>query len=506
VSRHGFFLYPPALAALLIGGLLSFGASTQVDKWENSRLDAQFKRLAEDRIVIIQNSIDFNLSVLHPVKSFYDSTDRVERSEFRQFVGYLLERYPTVHAFEWIPRVTKEGVPALEQEAAESGQVGFHVHEGSNRQPQDRLEYYPVDYVEPHDRNSSILGLDHASDPEKLKAMKKSRDLKTLNATRPLKLSRFAEDLKTPYGVLAFLPVYQKGEQVPSLEERRKHLIGYVSAVYHVGDMLRSAMTTETNAPAMNLFFYADTPEDDNTLIYAHGNQIDVSQKPAPGVLAHNASLTVGGHIWHVICNSTPEFRKARQRREAQLVFVAGLALSLLFAFYLYSFQRRKIQRAFAELSITDDLTGLHNRRGFMILAEQHRKLAIRHHKGFYFLYADLDGLKNINDTYGHAEGDIAIREAADVLRDSFRESDLAARIGGDEFAVLAFETGPEMNGVLLTHLERKFSDHRLAHPHAYRFSASVGSSYFDPEKPVSVDELMRRADRDLYEKKRSRK
>ena len=502
--RVSVFLYPPAVAAFVIGALLSVIVAQQAQKWEKQRLNAQFQRLAEDRISILQNFVDFNLSVLHPVKSYYDSSEHIERREFTQFVGYLLERYPTIHAFEWVPRVGKHEIGMFAEAAAASGHPEFRITEAAGATA-DRIEYYPAYFVVPFEKNRSVFGFNHASDAEKAKAMQKSRDLRTLVSTHPMRLSRFAGDKDDPYGVVSFLPVYRKEEQIPSAEERRKHLIGFVASVFHVGEMLDAAQQRQTHS-TMNLYFYADTPEEDNALVYAYGKTAapGLMPKPDDGALEYGGSLDVGGHIWHVVCRSTPDFTRTRQRWESRLVLLAGLLLTLLFAYYLYSFERGKIQQAFAEMSITDELTGLYNRRGFLILAEQQRKLALRHRKGFHLLYADLDGLKKINDTYGHAEGDDAIREAAAVLREAFRESDLVARIGGDEYAVLAFDTGQQMNGVLHAHLERKIAERRVDRPHGYQFSLSIGSAYFDPENPASVEDLMKEADRNLYEKKRS--
>ena len=106
-----------------------------------------------------------------------------------------------------------------------------------------------------------------------------------------------------------------------------------------------------------------------------------------------------------------------------------------------YDIQDRKtIEKTLEIMSTTDELTGLLNRRGFFTLAKQQVKLANRNGKKLLLFYMDLDGLKKINDTIGHSEGDLALVEAATVLKEIFRESDIIGRLGGDEFAVLLFE------------------------------------------------------------------
>ena len=106
--------------------------------------------------------------------------------------------------------------------------------------------------------------------------------------------------------------------------------------------------------------------------------------------------------------------------------------------------ERKEQEQALRSLTIIDDLTKLYNRRGFLTLAERHLKLAVRKKTGVFLLFADLDGLKVINDTFGHLEGDRALVDAADILRASFRSADIIARLGGDEFTVFPIEAAAE--------------------------------------------------------------
>jgi diguanylate cyclase (GGDEF)-like protein len=153
-------------------------------------------------------------------------------------------------------------------------------------------------------------------------------------------------------------------------------------------------------------------------------------------------------------------------------------------------------------LSISDDLTGLYNRRGFYVLAEQQIKIARRTGRAMLLASADLDGLKSINDGFGHHEGDRALVDAAQILRDSFRESDIIGRIGGDEFVVLMTEK-PEINArVLFDRLARNLEAHNRKVTRPYPFSISLGIASFDPKQPVSLNDLLVQADRSMYEAK----
>ncbi len=154
------------------------------------------------------------------------------------------------------------------------------------------------------------------------------------------------------------------------------------------------------------------------------------------------------------------------------------------------------------ELSWRDELTGLYNRRGLGFLAEQQLKLSRRTMKGAWFVFVDLDGLKRINDTYGHGEGDKALIAAAKILQESFRTSDVIARIGGDEFAVLAIEASADSAEILIHRLKEKLRVSKGRDHRRFGLSLSFGASYFDPAHPCSLKKLMIGADRAMYRSK----
>jgi diguanylate cyclase (GGDEF)-like protein len=167
--------------------------------------------------------------------------------------------------------------------------------------------------------------------------------------------------------------------------------------------------------------------------------------------------------------------------------------------------QREKAEEELVVLAITDQLTGLHNRRGFLTLAEQQLRLSDRTKDKMLLFSGDMDGLKWINDTLGHKEGDNALIEMATVLKETFRSSDVIARMGGDEFAVLAIDT-TEVNSEIFTGRLQSLIDARNNQKNRnYRLSISVGCSFYDPENPCSIDELMVQADQLMYEVKRNK-
>jgi diguanylate cyclase (GGDEF)-like protein len=156
-------------------------------------------------------------------------------------------------------------------------------------------------------------------------------------------------------------------------------------------------------------------------------------------------------------------------------------------------------------LSLTDELTGLYNRRRFFILTEQYFKVAIRKKKRWMLLYIDMDNLKWINDHCGHNEGDQALIGLGGILKKTFRESDIIARMGGDEFAVL-LESADGSDGMLMTRLYENIRDYNAKVSQDYVLSISVGAAQFDPEYPISIDKLLSKADALMYAQKRGAK
>lgn len=172
-----------------------------------------------------------------------------------------------------------------------------------------------------------------------------------------------------------------------------------------------------------------------------------------------------------------------------------------------YAIARQQIWAELRNLATIDELTGLYNRRGFMSLAKQLLKLAQRTEKGAFLLFADLDGMKQINDSFGHQEGDRALIKTAEILRGTFRSADVMARLGGDEFAVLAIAHSDETPKIMTARLQQRLRDYNGAkEDRGYTLSLSVGVTHFNGRAGLSLEEMMAQADEALYEHKRSRR
>jgi diguanylate cyclase (GGDEF)-like protein/PAS domain S-box-containing protein len=197
--------------------------------------------------------------------------------------------------------------------------------------------------------------------------------------------------------------------------------------------------------------------------------------------------LTKSGSSKHILINATLDTD-----------IISGMALDIT--------KRKELEDKLQAVAITDDLTGLFNRRGFITLAGQQCKLADRSKSDICLLYLDLNGLKTINDELGHKAGDKALIDTANILKNTFREADIIGRIGGDEFAVLLSDSSiPGTENIIVSHLESNINKFNKRKNQKYKLSVSAGVAHFEPGNKCTIDNLLTRADKLMYEDKNRR-
>jgi len=194
------------------------------------------------------------------------------------------------------------------------------------------------------------------------------------------------------------------------------------------------------------------------------------------------------------------------EEQERRIYTIFAKRLEEIFSMVEAITERNRLESSLRKMALTDDLTKLYNRRGFFLLGEQYLELSRRLRRKSFLLYIDIDNMKWINDNLGHSEGDRALIEVASILRKTSRKSDVLARIGGDEFALLGLETGSNSYTALIERIREKIEYRNRRRSLPYRLSLSIGIAICDPNNPSSLKTLLEEADKSMYEEKRRKK
>jgi diguanylate cyclase (GGDEF)-like protein len=224
---------------------------------------------------------------------------------------------------------------------------------------------------------------------------------------------------------------------------------------------------------------------DDDPLIKSLEHSLD--EEDEHGKLDHLISQLA-------LCAPAPSASFDELQRFRKILLEAARAISM----------RSRFLDRLRSFALTDDLTGLYNRRGFLILGLQNLKLASRTGYSLLLFFADIDQFKRVNDSLGQLEGDAFLICCAEVLKSTFRDSDIIARIGGDEFVILAQERAENSSEAIFHRLESALQLLNEKVDSSHNLSLSVGVARFDPQNPVSLGELLSLADREMFERKRA--
>ena len=282
-----------------------------------------------------------------------------------------------------------------------------------------------------------------------------------------------------------------------------------LSGFVYVTDQQGKLVAHPRYSPQGEIVDFSKDPSVERALRGMQGVAID--KYPLENEERISAYTLIPKHGWAIVVTQPSEVAFIERNAALRsLLFIYGIFLlltAILASAVVHSMMvRRRSEEMIRNLSLTDDLTGLYNRRGFLTLADEQLKLARRTKTPLTLFFGDLDGLKEINDQFGHKEGDIALIDIANILRDIFREGDIIARFAGDEFAVLVVSDTKVDNAFFVKRIEEYLLRFNLEGGRRYALSLSVGHSQFDPLKNPSVDQLMTLADEKLYELKRTRR
>ena len=168
--------------------------------------------------------------------------------------------------------------------------------------------------------------------------------------------------------------------------------------------------------------------------------------------------------------------------------------------------ERKHADELLQYISAKDELTGLYNLHTFMSMTEQQIKSAHREKKDMLIIYAGVDGMEAVNEDNGQEAGDRLLVDVADILRKTFREADIFARTGGDEFVISTLVSSPKGKDLIMERLNKNIEEFNAGQGSIAQLSMSFGTSIYNPEQPSSIDDVLSMADDDMHEHKKSKK
>ena len=503
----------PALAAAAVGLVLSIVATSAIVQRENQLTAVEFEGVAKNQGIILQNGINEYVGRLVTLRTLFESAnDEITRSEFEVFANRLFEEHHGILRVGWAPRVRSKERIEYESSAIRDGIAGYRFQsvapDGARVPAPESSEYFPIFYSS-GPKTSAIYGIDLTLQASRRAALERARDNDVTSVLPNVALlSNF--DMN---GVFVAVPVYVKGTSRNSVADRRRNINGFVVGIFELRRLLEAILSTTPASSGVNLAIYA--PEVNADMLTARQPLFRLSstsliEQPVDGRAAEphwSGSLKIGDATWKTLSTPAAGGRLANHYDRALIVLACMLVVTIIAVIYLFSVSRhsRRLERAnqrVSALAQTDMLTGLANRRAFFDGLGDALADARGGGKAFSIFYFDLDHFKDVNDTLGHAVGDELLRQVADRLRATVRRTDLVARFGGDEFAVLEREVFEAQPADALADKIRT----ALAAPYEIKgtvvqVTASIGIARYAPDL-ASADALIVQADIALYQAK----
>lgn len=448
----------------------------------------------------MQQRVTIYEQTLRATVAMFSVAGTVTREDFRTFVHELQleENYPGIQGIAFSALVPADDKARHIAEVRSQGFPRYTIW------PEGKRDVYSsIVYIEPFtERNQRAFGYDMLTEPNRRAAMELARDTGETAVTGKVTLVQEGDTDVQP-GFLMYAPVYRRGTSPDTDAQRRAALAGWVYAPFRMNDFMRGLVGEYEDE--LDIEVYASVERSEATKLF-DSSMLTSPQGSHPDLTAVER-IRVADKVWTLAVTAPPTFEHARRSDRPLLVLQAGISISLMVALLIWLFlddRARALQAAHQamQLALYDALTGLPNRK---LLDERLRQAianARRHHIRLALLFIDLDKFKPVNDNFGHAYGDLLLKEVAKRLQNCMRESDTASRLGGDEFVALLAEIEDEQAAVLVANkiLGLLTEPYDIA-GHSFDISASIGIAIF-PWHGLDGKSLMKQADAAMYDAK----
>jgi diguanylate cyclase (GGDEF)-like protein len=496
----------PTLCAALFGLVISVCVWFSVSATDERLALQEFNENATNNERTLESGLDRYFHNLVALGALFDATKHdVTREEFVTFSRTLLKGQTAILGLTWIPRVTRDERAAHEMAARRDGIIDYHIRnagaDGNLSVAPQQDEYFPIYYSSKETPDSKLYGynlLDNNGPRQQM--LDTARDENRIVASRTLLVRSGAGDRR---GFLVVLPIYRYGQPFDSLEDRRRNLEGFVLGIFQTGVMVDTILANVM--PPLEIFLFEPDAVSSALPIYVHSSGLRTAQT-MPVSLGEliaaphwSGDLTANGGHWKLIV-PRPQRSIVGSHDRAWLIF--GCCLLVTGLLVAYTWKSVRYAHRLNELARTDSLTALANRRVF----EERLAIAFaasrRNGNLFAVHFIDLDGFKDVNDTLGHATGDLLLRAVVARLKKLVRQTDVLARFGGDEFAVLQADANDSVSTETLAQkiIGAIAAPFTIAGNELY-ITASIGIAAYSPATPVP-DAMMIQADLALYRAK----
>jgi diguanylate cyclase (GGDEF)-like protein len=508
--------FGPCLIAAAIGVAVSLTAASMTANRESRQAELQFKVIAENHFMVVQNGLNEYVNRLRAVRALFDSSEApVSRNAFDAFTRPLLLENAAIATLSWAPRVLNSERTGIERAAVRQGLTDYRIKamnaDGNMAISPERSEYYPIFYAT-LPKTSPLYGLDLRSEPPTLAELEHARDADRLGFSQVPAL--VSAGPAQGGGFLFSLPIYQRGWLHDSVEDRRRNLAGFVHGSLLTARMIDGIITTNKTPKGLDSFFFEPDAGLDALPIYVHGSRLrqtsaEPMKRAALATGPHwSRDITADGQPWLTMAMvPMPGGPLMVYHDRSWIVLIFGLIITSAIVAYIrssrgHAFRIMRVNQKFSELAQLDPLTSLANRRAFVERLDLAFAACGRGAKPFAVLYFDLDHFKDVNDTLGHAIGDGLLWQVAARLKGAIRETDVAARFGGDEFAILQSDVDdPSLVGTLAAKVRDVIAEPYSIEGNEVHISASIGISCYTPDV-VGPDAMMIQADLALYRAK----
>ena len=492
---------------LLTAIVLVISLSVTYTLWKNAQdlaehtLQTSFAFQVRESNERIQQRLFLYEQVLRATSGLFLIKPAVSREDFSAFVDALTlgDHYPGIRAIGFsliIPMAEKK---RHEEAMRKVGFPEYHI-----RPKGERDTYTSIIYLEPFTLgNRRDFGLDMYVEPQRRAAMDNARDTGKMAVSGRVMLES-GVGTEAQAGFLMYLPVYRHHMSLETLMQRRVNLIGWVYAPFRFVDFMEGLRDELVGDLDVEIY---DESISDGSRMYDSDTTIHAAN--ADRKLVSIDRLMAGNRNWVVATAASPLFEERMRSDRPQIIFRAGISISLMVALLTWLFldDRARALRAAdqaMQLALYDPLTGLPNRK----LLDERISLAIanakRNRSHIVFLFIDLDKFKPVNDNYGHAYGDLLLKEVAQRLQGCMRASDTASRLGGDEFVTLLCDIDGKPAALVVANkiLQQLMKPYEIA-GHVFEISASIGAAVY-PDDAKDGRSLIKRADQAMYEAKNS--